>query len=610
MSNRIHRLDPLTTNKIAAGEVVDRPASVIKELIENSIDAGASSLVIEVRDAGKDYIRISDNGIGIHAADVEMAFERHATSKISKIEDLDHIYSLGFRGEALASIASVSHLEIITKMETAAMGIQLEMHGSKVINKKEIGCPTGTTIIVKNLFYNTPARYKFMKSNNVESSHIIDLISKLALAHPEVAFKLINNGNIVFSSSGTGNTLYAIASIYGKNHAKNMLYIEKQEEGLGLEAYISKPEMYRGNRQQQVVFVNGRLVKSKIITAAIDEAYHTLLPINKFAICFLYLRIPPQEIDINIHPTKTDIKFTNESFVKKFILSVLREKLLSETLIPQMSLSTKKEEKKEQINFLDRPLISQEFTASKKAHDSFIREAANPYIKETKVEIKENKCIEPIKKEYDNSQEEAYVPDKQVILHPNLLDIKIIGQVFLTYLIGEDLQQMYLIDQHAAHEKILYEKMLRDYKTQKIFSQKLLVPIVLELSPSEFETLKDNQAALEQLGFEIDGFGNNSLLVRSVPLYYGEPLTKGFFMEILEALQKETNVSNHNFRIEKIISAACKEAIKANDKLYKPEMKMLMQQLAALENPFTCPHGRPIIVSMSKNEIERKFKRT
>ncbi|AOT72923.1 DNA mismatch repair endonuclease MutL [Geosporobacter ferrireducens] len=610
MNNRIHLLDSFTSNKIAAGEVVDRPASVIKELVENAIDALATMIVIEVRDAGKEYIRISDNGSGIYSSDVEIAFERHATSKITQIEDLSSTLSLGFRGEALASIASVSQVELITKTEEAPAGIHLELHGGKVIFKKEIGCPTGTTVIVKNLFYNTPARFKFLRNNTSESSHIIDLVSKIALAHPDKGFKLINNNSIVFVTSGTNNIFHTITSIYGKELAKNMLTAHKAENNYFVEAYFSKTDMYRGNRQQQAVFVNGRLIKSKVVTEAIDEAYRTLLPINKFPICFLYLKIPPEEIDVNIHPAKTEIKFSNEKLIKSLLISTLKENLLQEKLIPEIKLTPKNQEELRQETFIDIPAVSNKKNIESVREEPLGREDKNVYFTNNKM-TEDKKPTIPFDRNERKAIDEPEKPTvENIIYHPHLINIQIVGQIFSSYLVGDDGLQMYLIDQHAAHEKILYTQLLKQYKEKKVYAQKLLTPIIVELSPAEFEKLKNDLKVFEDLGFEVEPFGRSAFLIRSVPLQFGEPETKNFFMEIVEIYSTESGISDYHLKIEKIISMACKAAVKANNKLHKIEMHALMKQLAALENPYTCPHGRPVIISMSKQEIEKKFKRT
>ena len=614
MNNRIHLLDSLTANKIAAGEVVDRPSSVIKELVENAIDAHATVIVIEIRDAGKEYIRISDNGLGIHPSDVEIAFERHATSKITQIEDLNSTLSLGFRGEALASIASVSQVELITKTAEPVSGIHLELHGGKIIFKKEIGCPIGTTFIVKNLFYNTPARFKFLKSNTSESSYIIDLVSKISLAHPDKSFKLINNNSIVFSTSGTNNILHTITSIYGKELAKNMVTARKEESNYFVEAYFSKTDMYRGNRQQQAVFVNGRLIKSKAITDAIDEAYRTLLPINKFPICFLYLKIPPAEIDVNIHPAKTEIKFSNESLVKSLLISTLKERLFQERLIPEIKLTPKNQEELRQETFINLSPPSNQENIERNGKETHSSQDKNTYFTNNKVA--ENKPSILFER---NDRSNNHPADKDLekplaentIYHPDLINIRIIGQVFSSYLVGDDGHQMYLIDQHAAHEKILYTQFLKQYKEKNVYIQKLLTPIIVELSLAEFERLQHDVGIFEELGFEVEPFGRNAFLIRSVPLQFGEPETKSFFMEAVESYNEEYRLSDRSsLKIEKIISMACKAAVKAKNKLHELEIHALMQQLAALENPYTCPHGRPVIISMSKLEIEKKFKRT
>ncbi|WP_165916145.1 DNA mismatch repair endonuclease MutL [Marinisporobacter balticus] len=673
MIKRIHKLEKFIANKIAAGEVVDRPASVVKELVENAIDAKSSKIIVEIKEGGKTYIRITDNGVGIHESDVEIAFERHATSKIRNVSDLDSILSLGFRGEALASIASVSILELITKTRSSDAATYLELHGGVVRERKEVGSPSGTSFVVKNLFYNVPVRLQFMKSNVTETSYISDLISKFALAYPDMSFRFISNGTIIFSTSGSSSVITNIANIYGKEMARNMIYVSKIREGMALQAYISKPTLSRGNKQLQVFFVNGRYVKNKIISEAIEEAYKTLVTINKFPICFIYLNIPPNHIDVNIHPTKTEIRFNNASAIKELIVTTLKNKLLEENLVPnvnfekqkkvvegyqeriidlpaftnneqqmgQMICATKEIEKADPLDKKDKTIKKEHiqnlvlenkstYVANNKIiHDSTkplfkkaentikdIDEAVNKQVK-TKEEKMMNDAIvtkeEKIINQAINKNEEKTTQTTNTTKYNNknremIMNIKILGQIFNTYLIGQDGENMYLIDQHAAHERILYDTLLKNYKTQIAVSQKLLVPIVVELSFGEFEIVKKHIDLFIHLGFEIEEFGMNAFILRSVPIVFGKPEVKRFFIEIVDGLQKEVH-NSYDLKVEKIISMSCKQAIKANDRLEQIEIDALMKQLAELENPFTCPHGRPIIVSMTKYEIEKKFKR-
>lgn len=613
MINPIMKLDPLTANKIAAGEVVDRPASVVKELVENSIDAQATSIIVEIKDGGKTYIRVTDNGTGINEPDIELAFERHATSKIRNIEDLDAILSLGFRGEALASISAVAQIELMTKTEEMETGVYLEVHGGKIISHKKIGTSRGTTMVVKNLFYNTPARLKFMKSQTTEAGYISDILNKLAMAHPNISMRFINNGNIVFTTSGSGNVIHNITNIYGKELAKSMYHVKKEYQHIVLEAFISKPSMHRGNRQLQVFFVNGRYVKSTLLQNCVEEAYKTLLPINKYPICFLYLWIPPESIDVNIHPAKMEIKFSNEELLKQFIIKSIKEALYRQNLIPEISFE--KKEHKETLPSIPMDMPSRENADASPAaavkedmpsiayhEDKLPVYTNNNGRKDLAVHKQEEQILEPA---FQHQIPSASTPASNGI---NLMEIKIIGQIFHTYFIGENDQHMFLIDQHAAHERILYEWMSDKFKNHAIAMQQLLIPIVIELSFSEWSCMKENMEVFYRLGFQIEQFGQHSILIRAVPMVMGEPEAKSFFMEVVDHLGKDVGHPS-DFKMDRIISMACKEAIKAKDKLDVMEINELMKQLSHLENPFTCPHGRPIIISMSKYEIEKKFKR-
>ncbi|QEK12175.1 DNA mismatch repair endonuclease MutL [Crassaminicella thermophila] len=629
MLKRIHKLDKLIANKIAAGEVVDRPVSVVKELVENAIDANASKIIVEIKEGGKTYIRITDDGIGIYESDVEIAFERHATSKIKDADDLNSILSLGFRGEALASIASVSQVELITKTEDSKTGTYLEIHGGEIIERKEIGCPKGTTFVIKNLFYNMPARYQFMKSNAVETGYISDLISKFALAYSNISFRFINNGTIVFTTSGSSSVINNIVSIYGKEIAKNMMYVSNRVKDISIEAYISKPTIARGNKKQQVFFVNGRYVKNKIISDAIEEAYKTLVKVNRFPICFIYLNIPPNRLDVNIHPTKTEIRFDDELYIKDFVVNTLRSKLLEENLIPSIGFEkSKKQLEGYQERIIDLPTCSDtiikntknisEIKPNKEHEKDLVLEDKLSYHANNKVENKLVKATQKKEKinrnnisEFNQNTKTKNIVNEEKLNNKNselIMNIRILGQIFNTYLIGQDDQTMFLIDQHAAHERILYDTLLKSYKERSAVSQKLLTPILVEVSFVEFEIVKKNVDIFNNLGFEVEEFGMNAFILRSVPVVFGEPEAKEFFMEVVDNFQKNIN-NSYDIKVEQIISMACKQAIKAKDKLDFVEIKELMKQLAKLENPFTCPHGRPIIVSMTKYEIERKFKR-
>lgn len=667
MDKRINKLEEIIANKIAAGEVVDRPASVVKELVENSIDALSTKITIDIKNAGKTHIRISDNGVGIHPEDVLIAFQRHATSKIKKVEDLGSILSLGFRGEALASIAAVSQLELITKSANYNIGKKVVIHGGKIIHNDHIGAPVGTTILIKNLFYNVPARFEFMKSNAAETSHIIDIVSKLALANPNISFRFINNDKLVFVTNGKGDIVNNIASIYGKEIAKNLIEIEEEVNNTKIKGYLCNPSVTKGNKKLQTFFVNKRYVKSKTISEAVLEAYKTLITINRHAVCFIYIDILPNMIDINIHPAKTEIRFKDDENVKKDVSYVLKKGLFMKSLIPSVR---SEEKKKNEINIINRGIVVKEDTITEnkkvKSKEDISEEAANKEkvidnyidkeenknnelkefdktdeniienVSEEKIIIKENpEVYKPSLPSVENHKTSNYIPkpimednivvpsmfvkeetkEEQQSFIPtivdksdeNILDIKIIGQLFNSYLLGQWNEKLYMIDQHAAHERILYEWFLKKFKKQQPLKQVLLIPIVIEFSIYEFEQLKEYIHIFNNLGYDMEEFGDNTFRITAVPVVFGKPEATKFFKEVAESFCQIN--SSYEAKIEKIISMACKSAIKANDKLNDIEIDKLMKELSQTDNPYTCPHGRPVIISMSKYEIERKFKR-
>ncbi|WP_432409540.1 DNA mismatch repair endonuclease MutL [Wukongibacter sp. M2B1] len=647
---RIKKLDKSVSNKIAAGEVVERPASVVKELLENSIDANSTSIVIEIKDAGKSYIRVSDNGIGIYREDISLAFERHATSKIYTDEEIYNIKSLGFRGEALASIASVSNAEVITRTVDDEYGMKVELMGGEIINESSLGCPNGTTIVIKDLFYNTPARHKFLKSNSTETNYISSIVNNIALSHPEISFRYIVNNKNVFTTQGNNDLFSTIYTIYGKENAQNLIEIGGEEDTIKLRGFISNTTYTRGNRQLQIAFVNGRYVKSRVISKAIDSAYNTLIPHNRFAICFLYIDIPSNKIDVNIHPAKTEIRFRDEKQVSNFIYKCLRDKLLKTNLIPDINIGKMKNRKVENefkyINFdKEKELDSSEqlSISVKDKKDTFFKnhkkvegrsvEREEYYPKqEDNRNQNENNIVDDVKERYSakETREEAeigkifkeiFISDKpKEIVKPKIEELKepeehlldninIVGQIFSTYIIYEKDDKMFLIDQHAAHERILYEKFMNNYLKSEIISQILLDPIIVELNYLDKNIIMGNRNIFMRLGYKIEEFGYNTIILREVPIMFGGPVAKKFFLEVAENLNNDSK-NGYEYRIERIIQMSCKKAIKASDNLYDIEIEKLIEDLKGLENPFTCPHGRPVIVSITKSEIERKFLRT
>jgi len=621
MNKEINILDDLTINKIAAGEVVESPYSVVKELIENAIDAGASTITLEIRDGGKKYIRITDNGVGIKEEYVEKAFMRHSTSKITSIDDLNNISSLGFRGEALASIAAVSQVEIITRPEEQQYGMLMEIAGGKTEVIRMIGCPVGTTIIIKNLFFNTPARLKFMKSNNAETMKITEIITRLSLSNPSISFKYINNNNIMFTTPGDNTLSQAILSVFDKDTFKNLVLLEQNDLGMNLQGYIGQPNFVRGNRNLQIIYVNGRYVKNKLISKAIEEAYKEKIIINKHPICILNLNIDPSIIDINVHPAKIEVKFEKEELIYEFIYRSIISTLERNTTIPKLIAVKQKNEHNRYVDEYSAPtMVENKKHSSNKENisnieDIVINETKEKYIQSSGQKYVQDSGIKPTNDFIDskNNEEQLAITcgeedTVQFSFLNTLLDrYKIVGQIFNTYIVLEKDQSMYLIDQHAAHERLLYNKFLEEIKSEKVASQRLLEPQVIELSNEDYMLLFNKIDLFFKLGFQIEDFGTNAIIIREVPMILGKPKNFSFIYDILDEVTNNNNIDSY-FE-DTIIKRACKEAIKAKDRLDHSEIKKLIDEIHTLTPPLTCPHGRPILLTMSKYEIEKHFKR-
>jgi len=597
-------LDDNLINKIAAGEVVERPSSVVKELVENSIDAGATQITVEIATGGISMIRIADNGKGITANEVYSAFTRHATSKISSFEDLEEVLTLGFRGEALASIASVSQVEMITKQEDAIIGRKIEIHGGKLISEEDIGANNGTTIIVRNLFFNTPARRKFLKKPATESSYITEIINRLALGNPSVSFRYIVNNSEILYTNGNGDLKTVILNILGKETAKNLVAIDFNKNGFGLNGFVCKPQISRGNRSYGNFFINGRFIKSDIVQQAALDAFKTRLPIGKFPIFVLSLSIDPKMVDVNVHPTKLEVRFENEDEIYDICKESIDKALMSEVLIQQHEAKVEPPENPfksksiiaDTLNFLYEPKAELE-------KPSFVtaREVETPVYEVKKVE---EKAIIP-------KQVEKAI-EKPVKKNTFFANYRIIGQFFYTYWIIQQGSSVYLIDQHAAHERILYEEMYNKLKNEKVDSQRLLQPVVFDFSEAEKIVVEENLDLFENFGFELEKLDEEKYVLNAVPFIFKGPVSSSFFMDIVDKLGEKVGSSEENIydtKFENIVSMACKKAVKGNDKLNFLEAKELIERLLNLENPFTCPHGRPTIIELTRTEVEKMFKR-
>lgn len=661
-------LDQATINKIAAGEVVERPSSVVKELVENAIDAGASAITVEIKDGGTTFIRITDNGAGIQKEEVPTAFVRHATSKILSIEDLLCIRSLGFRGEALASIAAVAQVECISKTATDLTGIRYEIHGSKEVAKEEIGAPTGTTIIVRNLFYNVPARKKFLKTTMTEAGYITDLIIRLALSHPDISFKYIMNGSNKIATSGNGKLQDVIYQIYGKDVSSNLLPIKRQVGDFKMEGYIGKAYVSKGNRSFEHYFINGRSIRSNIMNRAIEEGYKSFVMIHKFPFTALHLTLDSNKLDVNVHPQKMEFKYADNEQLFHFVKDTVRQALLSEEMIQDVSLRSAKEEKeilieqqKKQLLHVPEPFekqarmirtnqmadtektqlrkslelkpepkasVASEVSAEPKT--SIVSEvSAEPKAGVTpevsvdpKASVTSETLTEPEEKTYPEQEvksAEKHTPEikgtqlelpvEHFLSKEARKKHRLIGQVFKTYWMIEYDNKLYIVDQHAAHEKVMFERLMKKMSEKTVLSQHLLPPKVLHLSGVEHITVMQNLNLFQQVGFELEDFGDDSIVLRAMPDDIMGVDPELLFQELLGVLVDNIGTLSIDFFVEKLSGMACKAAIKGNTTISDKEADTLIDEMLSLDNPYNCPHGRPTMIAISQYELERKFKR-
>lgn len=600
----IHLLDQNTIDKIAAGEVIERPAAVVKELVENAIDSGANAITIEIKQGGISFIRITDNGCGIPKDQIPLAFQRHATSKISTIEDLLQVKSLGFRGEALSSIAAVSQVELITKDADSIIGCRYEIHGGREITKEEIGCPDGTTFIMRNLFYNTPARGKFLKTNMTEGGYISDVVLHFILSHPEVRFKFIWDGKIKIQTSGNGNVKDNIYNQYGPDITKVLLPVEVSQNGMTLTGFIGKPELSRGTRSFMNYYINGRHIKSPVIQKGIEAAYQGFSMTNRFPFTALFLEIDSSCLDVNVHPAKMEVRFTNQEEVYELFRSGLHGILKQATLIPEVSLG--KEE-----------------TAKKAAKKTVRTPAGTPEIPKTPEPFETKRIIQTpavadsiaAKAPLKNTQlpeikyEQQSLFQNQLLHEEDAVPFRLIGQVFGTFWLIEYKDELLIIDQHAAHEKVLYEELMKELSENHVYSQNLLTPVVLTLTHREKEVLASYQEAFTNLGFEIEEFGGDEYAVKAVPSHFLHLASRELFYSILDELMENPQRGNTELITDRCATISCKAAVKGNHTLSFSEAEKLIEKMLKAEEPYHCPHGRPTTISMTKKEFEKKFKR-
>ena len=599
--NRVNILDISVSNKIAAGEVIERPSAIVKELVENSIDAKAKNIKIEISGGGREFIKISDDGIGIYNEDIEKVFLPHATSKIKDENDLYSIKSLGFRGEALPSIAEVSKVFLKSRSEEFNNGMSISIEGGKVTNKSECSCNVGTYVEVRDVFFNTPVRYKFLKSESRETALIKDIIVKLAISNYEISFEYIVNNKPVFKTTG-GSLRDAIINIFGINTLENLFFIEKNCEKLNIFGYIGDINFCKNSRNNQYFFVNNRIVKNKNLIFSIENAYKNYITINKFPFFIIFIMINPNEIDVNIHPTKAEVKFEDE----KMVYGVLY-KTLSESLNEHLSNST---------------LLVNRFNSAQNAqNDRFIsnQPSITPFTKE-EIQMfieKKNNAIEDVpyelvkNREFDKNKVEDLNDEDikfEILKENETSNFRIIGQYNNTYILAERYNHLYIIDQHAAHEKILFEEFIHKFKTQNIIRQ-LIMPIIIDFDQVEYETYRDNIECFEKCGFCIENFEKTSIIVREVPFEFKDCNIKSLIVEIIKNIENFGTGTLDEVKYDLIATKSCKSAVKANCKLNINEINILMDKLMKLDNPFTCPHGRPIIINFSLREVEKMFKR-
>ncbi len=645
---KIQILDQKTINKIAAGEVVESPRSVVKELTENAIDAGASTITVELKEGGISYIRVTDNGCGIPKDEVKDAFQPHATSKLSKIEDLEHIYTMGFRGEALASIAAVAQVEITTRTKEEETGTYLEISGGEIKRVQDTACTEGTTIVVKNLFYNVPARRKFLKKPSTESNHVSDLINKLALGHPALSFCYINNDTTLLHTAGNGEQRASVFYVYGKEAANAMMEISFARGDYRLTGLVGKPELSRANRNYENLFINGRFVKNSIVSSAVEDAYKTRIMIGKFPVYVLNLEVDAAQIDVNVHPAKLEVRFKNDQEVYSLFYDAVTEVFRDEVLIPKADwekkpkmASLEEEQKAKEPQVVADPIEAESVAAkpveeervkeqpiystnTKEADTSYgAMEQKKPYIEgnapfrsvdqllqkkpPAQMSVQEDAAAYTVSHTADFVVEQE--EEKKEIKEPFFRNYRIIGQLFATYWIVEQGNSVYLIDQHAAHERVLYERLMEKFREESVPSQKLLTPVMLHLTEGEKELLLENQQLLESFGFGFETFPPDTIALDAVPFLMKAPAKAGFFTDILDTLDMGKPENVYDTKILAVATMACKAAVKGHDRLSIQEAESLITELLKLENPFTCPHGRPTIIELTKYELEKKFKR-
>ncbi len=683
--SQIHVLDAETIDKIAAGEVVERPASVVKELVENAIDAGATSITVEIKDGGISFMRITDNGSGIAKEQIRTAFLRHATSKIESAEDLSRIASLGFRGEALSSISAVSQVELVTKTRKSLTGTRMIIEGGVEKAFEEVGAPDGTTFLIRNLFFNTPVRRKFLKQPATEGGYVADLMEHLALSRPDISFKFMMGSQTKFYTSGNGELKEVIYRIYGKDVATNLIPIDFEENGFQIKGYLGSPALVRSNRNHEIYFLNDRFIRSSVLSKAIEEGYKEYLMQHKFPLCVLHMNVEDKsQVDVNVHPTKMEVRFSDGPAVYNLIMKAVRntlkcKEMIPETTLPEAKVPTKKEVAYTEVKMPGMPtrpasnpatgsVNQSQSTNNRKYEQTCVSEMNNQgtpiglkelkimsdMLESTKADIiKDNekhaskdfeinfdadevklpksppnltapepfetnraqsfKVMEEVRYQVDRNKmtdfKQETLFETKVISQENRSKYQIIGQVFDTYWLVQFEDKLYIIDQHAAHEKVKYERFIKQYHEKSIITQNLMPPIIVSLTGKEETILKEYSELFTNLGFEIEEFGGDEYALRAVPVDLYGCNERQMFLEVLDELSDMGPRESLKVVEEKIASMSCKAAVKGNNRISREEAEKLIDELLTLENPYNCPHGRPTIITMSKYEMEKRFKR-
>lgn len=641
---KIQLLDQKTIDNIAAGEVIERPASVVKELVENAVDAKANAVTVEIKDGGMTLIRVTDNGIGIPKDQVKTAFLRHATSKIRSVEDLLSVSSLGFRGEALSSISAVAQVELVTKTAESFSGVSYKIYGGEEEAFDDIGAPDGTTFLVKNLFYNTPARRKFLKSATTEAGYVEQMMVHIVLSHPEISFKFIHNNKNKIYTSGNGKVKDIIYHIYGRDVAGALIPLEAQNEDVKVTGFVAKPYVSRGNRNYESYFINGRYIKSSIIYKAIEEGYRTFTMKHRYPFVCLDFKIDQELLDVNVHPTKMEIRFRNGREIYELVVDAVRAALLQKDLVQDVLRETPKKKelpktkevkkpepfevnrRKEEVQKVDQQGqgVQQQVEKQRQAVQQQIEKPSHPVKKTLTASESSKNTKKPTyaglnyntqKKEFPQYKTDELSSNQMTLREDPVFSVqarpdrKILGQLFKTYWLIEYEDQLFIMDQHAAHEKVNYERLMKNFKEKEIYSQRLEPPMVVTVSMTEAEALTRYKDAFAGLGFTIESFGGNEYCIREVPANLYGIGERDLFMELLDAVSQENGTLDTEVIASKIATMACKMSIKGNQRVSLMEVEHLLDELMKLENPYQCPHGRPTIIKMSKYEIDKKFNR-